>query len=125
VCCSEQSKYAREIKIRRNARAVHQVTALPTVAEATQPAQGGVAAAVAREIELVAPERRNSALASIALALARGLDVVGLGSSHPGLARELRIVLGELHSGTHTVGKLAAVVALTDRSSPSTPEPPA
>jgi hypothetical protein len=85
-----------------------------------------VAAAVAREIELLGPEKKGSALAELCLSLARDLDTASYGTSHASQARELRLALGALHSGTQPpTGRLALVTQMADRSSPSTPESPA
>jgi hypothetical protein len=59
----------------------------------------GAAAAVAEELATLAPERRNSALAALALSLGRDLDTAGPACAHPSLSAQLRNVLDALHVG--------------------------
>jgi hypothetical protein len=76
---------------------------------------GRLAAAVAAEIEGLPAEKRKSALAALALSLADDIGRVEFGSSHAGLAKELRTVLTELHAGPVTQGRLAVVAGISHR----------
>ena len=67
------------------------------------------------ELEGLPAEKRSSALAALALSLARDIDRPEFGASHASQARELRAALTELYSGARSSPKLALVTAMAQR----------
>jgi len=119
-CKAAQAAYRRARKLGLPAptgnRKLTVVAAGP--AEGTQSPElepGGLAAAVAAELEGLPAEKRSSALAALALSLARDIDRPEFGASHASQARELRAALTELYSGARSSPKLALVTAMAQR----------
>jgi hypothetical protein len=114
-CRQAEAAYKRERKAGTLAQTSRKLTVVAAgPADNTESLEPGrLAAAVAAEIEGLPAEKRNSALAALAMTLAHDLDRPEFGSSHARQSQELRAVLTELHSGARPAGKLALVSAMS------------
>jgi hypothetical protein len=112
-CRAAEAAYVRARKIGRPAPTT--LAALPSVAAAP----GKTELAIATEIEQIESAACHPGLTELARVLARDLDNENLAASHASLSRELRAVMETLRTGVRATGKLATLVAMSDRRRPS------
>jgi hypothetical protein len=109
-CRLAEASYKRQRKL-----GVPALTVLPgdRAVSTFTPEPGRLAAAIAEELEGLPPERKHSALAALALALAHDLDTAEFAASHASQARELQAVLTELRQGVQQqadAGRVGVIV---------------